>query len=125
MSKVHSFRAKVKSEDDWDYPGALVSVRLYTKSSQETGVSHDGEADYVVEFNVEAIAYSGSYHQTTQAQAEGKSSRPLINTNTDEDPDLFKVDLEHTQSIQVINGALSPIDKMFRLIELDVTRRFA
>ena len=38
--------------------------------------------------------------------------------------DVFSVDLNHVQSVQVINSAMSPEDKLFQLIELDVKRRF-
>ena len=100
MSAVRTFRAKVKDELEWDYPGALVAVRQFSESSQTTGISSNGEEDYVY-------------------------TDPSIDIENQDDPDLFIVDLLHAQSIQVINGTLSPIDKMFRLIELDVTRRFA
>lgn len=38
--------------------------------------------------------------------------------------DKFTVDLQHLQSVQVLNSSMSPEDKLFRLIELDVMRRF-
>ena len=37
---------------------------------------------------------------------------------------VFTVDLGHLQSVQVLNSSMSPEDKTFRLIELDVQRRF-
>tara|TARA_R110002050_G_scaffold83546_1_gene178680 strand:- start:436 stop:816 length:381 start_codon:yes stop_codon:yes gene_type:complete len=126
MSTVRTFRAKVKDELEWDYPGALVAVRQFSESSQTTGISSDGVKDYeYTDPSIEAIAYRANYWPSVQAQVDGLKSRPLIDIDNQEDPDLFIVDLLHAQSIQVINGALSPIDKMFRLIELDVTRRFA
>lgn len=38
--------------------------------------------------------------------------------------DKFSVDLDHLQSVQVLNSSMPPEDKLFRLIELDVLRRF-
>ena len=38
--------------------------------------------------------------------------------------DKFTVDLSHLQSVQVLNSSMPPEDKLFRLIELDVLRRF-
>ena len=38
--------------------------------------------------------------------------------------DKFTVDLNHLQSVQVLNSSMPPEDKLFRLIELDVLRRF-
>jgi hypothetical protein len=37
---------------------------------------------------------------------------------------VFFVDVDHLQSKQVLNSSMSPEDKTFRLIELDVQRRF-
>lgn len=126
MSAVKTFRAKVKDELEWEYPGALVAVRQFSESSQTTGISADGEGDYTyTDPSIEAIAYRANYWPSVQAQVEGKKSRPLIDIDNQEDPDLFRVDLEHLQSVQVINSSMPPLDKMFRLIELDVIRRFA
>jgi hypothetical protein len=39
--------------------------------------------------------------------------------------DVLIVDLDHLQSVQVLSSNMQPVDKVFRLIELDVSRRFA
>lgn len=38
--------------------------------------------------------------------------------------DIFEVDVDHPQSIQVLNSNASSDDKIFTLIELDLVRRF-
>ena len=125
MSKVRTFRAKVKNEQQWDFPAALVAVRHYSKASQETGESPDGIGDYVESSDVEAIAYRGNFWPSVEAQLNKLASLPLINEDNPDDPDLFTVDLEHLQSVNVINSSMDPKDKTFKLIELDIIRRFA
>lgn len=125
MSTVKTFRAKVADELDWPYPSALVAVRQWSQSAQETGNSSDCEEDYAEDYAVEAIAYRANYWPDIQAQVNGLKSRPLINKENTEEPQLFTVDLKHLQSLQVLNSSMAPADKRFRLIELDVTRRFA
>tara|TARA_B100000809_G_scaffold266667_1_gene330603 strand:+ start:1817 stop:2197 length:381 start_codon:yes stop_codon:yes gene_type:complete len=125
MESVKTFRAKVTDELEWDYPAALVAVRAYSESSQNTGVSSDCREGYVLESTlIEAISYKANFWPSVQSQIDGKKSRPLINLHSDGDKDLFNVDLEHEESLQVIESDSSAIDKMFKLIELDVVRRF-
>lgn len=125
MSTVKTFKAKVTDEDDWPYPEAFVAVRQWSQSAQETGNSSDCKEDYTEEYAVEAIAYRANYWPDSEVQAKGLKSKPLINQENTEEPQLFTVDLNHLQSLQVLNSSMSPADKRFRLIELDVTRRFA
>ena len=125
MTQVKTFKATVKCDRDWVYENAFVAVRQWSESSQNTGSTEDFKGVYDVDSAVEAIAYRGNFWQSVQDQVDGKRSKPLVNLDSDGDSDLFKVDLEHLQSIQVMNSSMAPLDKMFRLIELDVIRRFA
>jgi hypothetical protein len=120
---VKTFIAKVKDRLDWPYPNALVAIHNASVSSQNTYTSNDCKGDYETESIVDTIAYHANFWGTKEMQQSGVQSRPLI--NMDDNSDLFIVDLEHAQSIQVLNGTLSPMEKDFLLMELDVKRRFA
>ena len=124
-NQVRTFEVKVECELGWAYPNALVAVRHASKKSQDTFISEDCESDYVTESAIESTAYRANFWDVKATQQAGRKSKPLINIDNEEDPTLFKVDLEHLQSIQVINSSMTPNDKIFRLIELDVKRRFA
>lgn len=126
MSTVRVFKVKVKCEKDWPYPDAIVAIRQFSKLSQETGVSSDCKEDYVFDSAIEAISYRCNFWPDADAQARGLSTRPLIGDDNPDDPQLLNVDLEHLHSVQVRNNSsMTGEDKTFRLILLDITRRFA
>ena len=56
----------------------------------------------------------------------GKPSRPILSKveGGEEPTDIFEVDVDHAQSIQVLNSNAPSNDKIFTLIELDLIRRF-
>ena len=118
MSTTHNFKTIVC--DDWGitHPDAIVVVRSYSQSVQETGV--DKEGSYDVESKPEAIAYTISFYGSVSLELAGKRSRPIFN---DEGGLEFKVDLEHEESLQAQESAMDTREKMFRQIELDVKRR--
>ncbi len=127
MSEVKTFRITVKCDWGTTYENAFVAIRHWSKSSQETGTTTDCVKAYVEESNVEAIAYRANFWPYVQARTDGKKSRPLIDPDAggDVECDLFEVDLEHIQSVQISNSAMPADDKKWRLIELDIARRFA
>ena len=122
---VHVFTTNVKDRLGWGYPSALVVVRQASTSSQNTYVSESCEGNYTNHSAVEAVAYRANFWGNVEMQQQRLPSRPLINLDNTEDEDLFSVDLDHPQSVQILNSALTQIEKEFKLIELDVTRRFA
>ena len=126
MSEVKTFRITVKCDWGTIYENAFVAIRHWSKSSQETGSSIDCVEDYAEESNIEAVAYRANFWPYVAARAEGKKSRPLVDPGAEGDVecDLFQVDLSHIQSIQVINSSMPADEKKWRLIELDIARRF-
>ena len=121
MTIVKTLTANAKGKNGWLYAGAFVAVWQVSVSSQDTYTSEDPDGSYISESNVDTIAYRANFWPDEGTQKKGLASMPLFNS----DSGLFTVDLEHEESIQVLNSALSPIDKHLRLIELDVQRMFA
>tara|TARA_R110000744_G_scaffold341635_1_gene446826 strand:- start:555 stop:935 length:381 start_codon:yes stop_codon:yes gene_type:complete len=126
MSKAHTFKAKVKCDQGWPFDGAFVAIYDWSQSLQETGTSSNCEDEESIESSIEVIAYSGVFWQNIQAQVDKLAPRPLVDLANTENPHLLTVDLEHSQSKQIIaNTQMSSIAKKNRLIELDVARRYA
>jgi hypothetical protein len=127
---VKTFSAYVEDKLGWDYPNALVAIRTASESSQNTFESDDCKGEYSEGTSSHVIAYTANFWGTRQMQAAGKPSRPLFDkvvsepTAQPEFDDLFVVDLDHPQSVQVLNSNATAIDKTFTLIELDLIRRF-
>lgn len=130
MSITHTFKLGQSAgigedigciRDDWgiDHPDALVAVRNWSISAQDTGSDSDGI--YVIDSKVEAIAYTISFWGSDALQIAGKRSRPIFNADGGGE---FQVDLKHPDSIQAQESAMDTREKMFRQIELDVNRRF-
>ena len=122
--QIKTFEAPVECSLGWPYSNALVAVRHASASSQDTYVSEDCTSEYKTDSVVEAIAYRANFWPTKETQQAGKPSRPLINPSDEVDPTLFTVDLEHIESVEVRNSTMTPEDKLFKLIELDVKRSF-
>ena len=121
---IKTFIATVECSRGWPYEMALVAVRHASATSQDTYVSEDCTSEYKTDSIVDAIAFRANFWGTKAIQQKGLPSQGLINPDNEEDPTLFTVDLDHVQSVQVRNSTMSPSDQIFRLIELDVNRRF-
>ena len=121
---VKTFHAPITDEYGGQYPQALVAVRDWANYALESGTSIDCEGNYKIESDIDAITYKANYWYSGELKASGKRSRPLLHETEEGFSDVFKVDLEHQQSIGIINGDLDPINKVLHLIRLDITRRF-
>ena len=123
---VKTFTAYVEDQLGWDYPQALVAIRRVTETSQKTFESEDCKGNYVEDINSHIIKYSANFWGTKQQQMAGKPSRPILSKveGEEESTDIFEVDVEHAQSVQVLNSNAPSNDKIFTLIELDLIRRF-
>ena len=124
-TETHKFIGNIEEDWGWEFPEALIAIRTFSKTAQDTGVSEDDNGNYVMESKFEAIIYTANYFANAKTQADGKRSKPLYNKDDEDLKHLLKVDLTTNESIQVLAKDLSPLDKMFKLIELDVERRFA
>ena len=126
MSTAHTFTANVKCDQGWSFDGAFIAIYDWSQSLQETGTSSNCEDEQSIESSVEAVAYSGVFWQGVQEQVAKLKPRPLVDLSNTDNPHLLRVDLEHPQSMQIINNThMNSIDKRNRLIELDVARRSA
>jgi len=127
---IKTFTAYVEDKLGWDYPQALVAIRTASESSQNTFESDDCKGNYSEGVCSHVIAYTANFWGTKQQQMADKPSRPLFNkvipepTAEPEFEEIFMVDLDHPQSIQVLNSNANATDKTFTLIELDLIRRF-
>ena len=124
MTAVKTFFSKVTDEYGGEYPQAFIAVRAFSESSQNTGYSENCENDYNIESELEAITFKVNYWYSEQTKQDGKRSRPLIHENDGSFTDIFTVDLEHEEAVQILNSAMDPIDKILHLIKSDVVRRF-
>ena len=121
---IKTFVATVECSRGWPYETALVAVRHASATSQDTYVSEDCTSEYKTDSLVDTIAYRANFWGTKAIQQKGLPSQGLINPDNEEDPTLFTVDLDHYESVKVRSSTMSPVDQVFRLIELDVNRRF-
>lgn len=125
MTASRTFVTKVRCEKKWPHPNALVYIRDWSMSSQDTGSSKGVDEDYEEDHEIEAISFTGSFWPDTEGQIEGLSPRPLINLENAKEPQLFNVDMTHPDSIEIKGSYLSLEEKKFRLIEQEVTRTFS
>ena len=124
MTPVKTFFAKVTDEYGGEYPLAFVAVRAFSETSQTTGHSENCEDNYNVESELEAITYKVNYWYTEQTKSDGKRSRPLIHEDNGVFSDVFTVDLEASDVVQVLAGDMEHFDKVLQAIKYDVTRKF-
>lgn len=121
---VKTFFSKITDEYGGEYPQAFVAVRAFSETSQNTGYSENCEDDYKIETELEAITYKVNYWYSEKTKADGKRSRPLINEGADGFTDVFEVDLENAETVQILASAMAPTDKVLHVIKTDVIRRF-
>jgi hypothetical protein len=121
---VKTFFSKVTDEYGGEYPQAFIAVRAFSESSQNTGHSENCEDNYKIESELEAITYKVNYWYSEQTKQDGKRSRPLIHESEGKFTDVFSVDLEHEEAVQILKSAMAPFDKILHLIKSDVIRRF-
>jgi len=120
---VITFTASVQADNGWGYPDAFVAIRQASESSQKTLTTSDFK-NVNIESDVNKLLYRGNYwsNEETFIRLGANNSKPLVNTQGEE-PDLFEVDLNTSESINVINGPMSSDEKTIELIRLDVIRR--
>tara|TARA_R110002110_G_C13190874_1_gene694506 strand:+ start:182 stop:562 length:381 start_codon:yes stop_codon:yes gene_type:complete len=119
-----TFFSKVTDEFGGEFPLAFVSVREWSESSQTSGKSVDGRSNYAIDSDVEAIAYKVSYWYTTETEAAGKRSRPLLIDKNGVFTDVINVDLEDAEVRSILAGDSDHVDKVLLAIKADITRKF-
>jgi hypothetical protein len=124
MTQPKSFASKVVDEYGGEYPQAIVVIRDWSISHQETGRSKDGVSPYEVSTKVSNLAYQLSYHYNESTRAQGKKLRPLYFEEGEGTSDVYTVDLDLPEVITILNGAGETIDKLLRAIEIDATMKF-
>lgn len=127
---VKIFQAYVENKAGWDFPQATVAIRRVSEASQKTFDSKDCEGNYDESISSHLISYSANFWKDKQTHLSKKPSLPLFNklpAEQGEEPefsDVFQVDTEHAQSVQILSTNATPEDKIFSLIEADLIRRF-
>ena len=119
----YTFEADVIGDDGWIYDNAFVAIRSWSKSSQDTGVINETTGSYNLSCTLEAVAYSANYWNSEKSQLKGSKSRPLYNLDGDSSSDLFQVDLDHEESMEIKGRGLPSMEMTYALIEADVKRR--
>ncbi len=122
---VKTFLSRVVDEYGGEYHQAFIAVRAFSETSQNTGYSENCEDNYNIESELEAVTYKVNYWYSEQTKADGRRSRPLIQDVNGAFTDVFEVDIEHEEAIQILNSAMAPFDKILHLIQADVIRRFS
>ena len=121
---VRVLTTKIVDEYGGIYPEAVVAIRLFSESSQSTGVSNDSVSPYQVEQEIDAISYSASYWYSQKTKQDGKRSRPLVVEVDSEFTDLLTVDLESQLVIDALQGQCDPTERILRAICADIKNRF-
>tara|TARA_R110002153_G_scaffold173631_3_gene326426 strand:- start:3358 stop:3738 length:381 start_codon:yes stop_codon:yes gene_type:complete len=122
---VKTFFSKVTDEYGGEYPEAIVAVRAFSESSQTTGNSSNCQDDYVIDSELEAITYKVNYWYSEKTKADGKRSRPLINDDNGNFTDVFTVDLENPDVINILDSEADHFDKVLAAIKVDAKRKFS
>lgn len=119
MTTPRTFFSKVTDEYGGEYPQAVVVIRDWSVSSQETYKSIDGVTPYDINSNVSGLAYKLSYHYNQDTRAQGKKLRPLYFEEGEGTSDVFEVDLTNQEVINILDGEGDVFDKQLRAIEAD------
>lgn len=124
MTVPRTFFSKVVDEYGGEYPQAVVVIRDWSISHQETGRSVDGVQPYDISSNVSGLSYKLSYHYNQDTRAQGKKLRPLYFEEGEAMSDVFEVDLTNQEVIDILDGEGETLDKRLRAIETDATIKF-
>lgn len=125
MTAIKTFSCQIRNEYGGVFPGAFVAVRAWSENSQSTGVSEDCEGEYTIETELDAITYKVNYWYTNATKQEDWRSCPLIKKGEDGFTDVFEVDLDDAEIIQIMNSSMAPLDKVLQVIKADCVRRNA
>lgn len=125
MTQVKTFNAKISDEYGGQYPQAIIAIRAFSETSQNTGYSENCTDEYQMESELDAITYQANYWYTAQTKAQGRRSRPLVAEVDGAFTDVFEVDLGNPAVTAVLESNLPHTDKILRAVELDLIRRFA
>jgi len=124
MTKVKEFIApSITDEYGGKFPQAYVAVWDWSESSQRTGTSKEGETEYDVSLEVEAISYKWNYWYN-QSLKGNLPSRPAKQFIDGEFTSVFTVDLENPAVINILNGTGDPETNILNAIEFDIKTRF-
>lgn len=123
-TKVKTLHAHVQCDLGWDYPDAFVAIRHASGLLRQTLLSDDCISDYVSENEINTLVYRANFwkDEETYVRLAAKNSKPLVNKVGD-NPDLFEVDLNSSESISVRNGPLTGDDELLELIRVDIVSR--
>ena len=124
MTAPKTFFSKVVDEYGGEYPQAVVVVRDWSISHQETGSSPDGVTPYDIKSKVGAFSYKLSYHYNQDTRAQGKKLRPLYFEDGETMSDVFEGDLSLAVVSEAFEGEGSSHDKLMSAIEIDATMKF-
>ena len=142
MTIVKTFTSNIIDEYGHKFVNAFVAIRAYSGNRQTTYETGDCIGDYKVRTLQDTLSYSINYWYEKQDMIDGLPSRPwkfkvLIDEVTDPETgevtvpthyefgDVFNVDLEHPEAINIFNSEMEPELKDQHAIELDATRRNA
>tara|TARA_R110002096_G_scaffold190208_2_gene371196 strand:- start:1041 stop:1430 length:390 start_codon:yes stop_codon:yes gene_type:complete len=123
--QVKTFISRIEDEYGRVYPEALVAVLGYAEHSTKAHVSNNCKGFYSIDAELEAITYNLNYYHSTEKESEGFRSHPLYFMEDGKLTGTYTVDLDHEDTIQILNGSLDYESKLFQCIQADTRRNHA
>ena len=121
---VKTFSTKITDEYGGVFAMAFVAVRQFVKNSLDSGLSESCDGNYSITNAVEAITYKANYWYSDETKAAGKRSRPLKNEVDGGFSDVFEVDIDDPEVIQILASDQDHYEKILNAIKVDVIRRY-
>ena len=120
---IKTFTCKISDPFD-NYPAAIVAIDGFVEKTERVGLAIESLNKYDINENKGGLTYTASIWNSQAAKAAGKISRELLTEKEDGSlTSVFKADLEHAESVQIMASNLSQDDKVFTIIQKDLIRR--
>ena len=85
----------------------------------------NGEGDYIVSNEVEAITYSVQYYYSAQTLADGFRSRTLREEVSGAYTNVFNVDVGDAEVLAILGSLQRHEEKLLNAVKADIIRRFS
>jgi hypothetical protein len=121
---VKLFNARVPDGYGRTFDEAVVAVRAFSETSQNTANSVNCISAYHVEQEVEAITYKVNFWYSPETKTEGFRSRPLLVDIAGVFTDVLEVNLDDPGVTQILSGAGDQVDNILNAIEYDFRSKF-
>ena len=124
MTIATTLTTNLNDEYGGEYAEAFAFIHHWCASPMVTGIAETSEDEYDIETSLGGMTYRVNYWYSAKTKNDGMRSRPLLQEIDGKFTNVFEVDLEHEQSIQIQNSAMEQTDKILQMIRSDLNRRF-